>query len=39
MTVLRGQVLLNQGRLEQKPGYGKFLARTGPVAPIGGTAG
>jgi len=39
MTVLRGEVLLNQGRLEQKPGYGQFLARTGPVAPLGGTAG
>jgi dihydropyrimidinase len=39
MTVLRGQVLLNQGRLEQKPGYGRYLARTGPVAPIAGGAG
>jgi len=39
MTVLRGQVLLNQGRLEQKPGHGQFLARTGPVAPLAGTAG
>ena len=28
MTLLRGQVLLNQGRLEQKPGYGRYLART-----------
>jgi len=32
-------VLLNQGRLEQKPGYGRYLARTGPVAPIAGGAG
>jgi dihydropyrimidinase len=39
MTLLRGQVLLNQGRLEQKPGYGRFLARTGPVAPIAGVVG
>jgi dihydropyrimidinase len=36
MTLLRGQVLLNQGRLEQAPGYGRYLARTGPVPPIGG---
>jgi dihydropyrimidinase len=36
MTLLRGQVVLNEGRLEQKPGYGQFLARTGPVAPLGG---
>jgi dihydropyrimidinase len=26
-TILRGQVLLNNGTLEQKPGYGKFLPR------------
>ncbi|HEY7651299.1 MAG TPA: amidohydrolase family protein, partial [Methylomirabilota bacterium] len=39
MTILRGQVLLNQGRLEQKPGYGQFLARTGPVAPLAGVSG
>jgi len=37
MTLLRGQVLLNsEGVLEQKPGYGRYLARTSPVAPIGG---
>ncbi|MGQ4809860.1 D-hydantoinase [Candidatus Entotheonellaceae bacterium PAL068K] len=36
MTLLRGQVLLNQGRLEQKPGYGQFLECQGPIAPIGG---
>ncbi len=36
MTLLRGQVLLNQGRLEQQPGYGQFLACEGPRAPIGG---
>jgi dihydropyrimidinase len=36
MTLLRGEVLLNQGRLERKPGYGRYLARTGPVAPIAG---
>ena len=36
MTLLRGQVVLNQGTLEQKPGYGQFLARSGPIAPLGG---
>jgi dihydroorotase-like cyclic amidohydrolase len=37
MTLLRGQVLLNrEGVLEQKPGYGRYLPRTGPVPPVGG---
>lgn len=36
MTLLRGKVLLNEGVLEQKPGYGKFLACGGPRAPLGG---
>jgi dihydropyrimidinase len=36
MTLLRGQVLLNQGTLEQAPGYGRYLARTGPLPPLGG---
>ena len=36
MTLLRGQVLLNQGNLEQQPGYGEFLACEGPRSPIGG---
>ena len=36
MTLLRGKVLLNQGRLEQPPGYGQFLECEGPRAPIGG---
>ena len=36
MTLLRGQVLLNQGRLEQKPGFGRYLPRTGPQPPVGG---
>ncbi len=31
MTVLRGQVLLNDGKLEKAPGSGKFLAR--PAQP------
>ena len=36
MTLLRGKVLLNQGELEQKPGYGSFLASDSPRAPLGG---
>lgn len=36
MTLLRGRVLLNQGRLEQEPGYGGYLARSGPIPPLGG---
>ena len=36
MTLLRGKVLLNEGSLEQKPGYGKFLACEGPRSPVGG---
>src|SRR5262245_31246338 len=37
MTLLRGQVVLNpEGVLEQKPGYGRYLARTGPTPPLGG---
>jgi dihydropyrimidinase len=30
MTLLRGKVLLNEGQLEQGPGYGKYLARPVP---------
>ena len=36
MTLLRGRVLLNQGKLEQQPGYGQFLPASGPTAPIAG---
>jgi dihydropyrimidinase len=36
MTLVRGQVVLNEGRLEQKPGYGQYLARTSPQPPLGG---
>jgi len=36
MTLLRGRVLLNQGKLEQEPGYGRFLRRGRPMPPIGG---
>jgi dihydropyrimidinase len=36
MTLLRGRVLLNQGKLEQQPGYGQFLSAGSPLPPIGG---
>ena len=36
MTFLRGQVLLNQGTLEQNPGYGIFLECEEPRSPLGG---
>ena len=36
MTLLRGKVLLNQGKLEQEPGYGRFLECEGPTTPLGG---
>jgi dihydropyrimidinase len=36
MTLLRGGVLLNQGKLEQQPGYGQFLPAGSPLPPIGG---
>jgi dihydropyrimidinase len=28
MSILRGRILLNQGKLEQNPGYGRFLSRS-----------
>jgi dihydropyrimidinase len=36
MTLLRGQVLLNDGKLEQKPGFGQYLARGRPLPPVAG---
>jgi dihydropyrimidinase len=36
VTLLRGRVLLNQGKLEQQPGYGEFLSAGSPMPPIGG---
>ena len=36
MTLLRGQVLLNDGKLEQQPGYGQFMECEGPMTPLGG---
>jgi dihydropyrimidinase len=38
MTMLRGNVVLRDGNVEQAPGYGRFLARGGPVPPLGGAA-
>jgi dihydropyrimidinase len=39
MTLLRGQVVLgHDGGIEQKPGYGQYLPRTGPRPPLGGAA-
>ena len=36
MTLLRGEVLLKDGRLHQKPGFGRFLARSAPQPPVAG---
>ncbi|HEX7127038.1 MAG TPA: amidohydrolase family protein [Thermodesulfobacteriota bacterium] len=36
MTLLRGRVLLDRGRLVQEPGYGRYLPRGGPMPPLGG---
>jgi dihydropyrimidinase len=36
MTLLRGRVLLNQGKLEQQPGYGQFIPAGSPLPPIAG---
>ncbi len=36
MTLLRGQVLFNQGTLERKAGYGQFMDAEGPRSPLGG---
>ena len=36
MTFLRGNVLLNDGNLEQSPGFGNFISAGSPVPPIAG---
>jgi dihydropyrimidinase len=36
MTLLRGRVLLNQGKVQQQPGYGQFLPAGSPLPPIAG---
>ncbi len=37
MTLLRGRVLLHDGKLEQAPGFGRYLARGGPRPPLAGS--
>jgi dihydropyrimidinase len=34
MTLLRGEVLLDQGKLQQQPGFGRFLQRGAPQPPL-----
>jgi hypothetical protein len=36
MTLLRGETLLCDGKLEQPAGYGRFLVRGRSVPPLGG---
>ena len=36
MTMLRGRVLLNEGKLERRPGYGQFIPAEGPTPPVAG---
>jgi dihydropyrimidinase len=36
MSLLRGRVLLNEGRLEAPAGYGQYLHRGSPVPPVAG---
>jgi dihydropyrimidinase len=34
MTLLRGRPLLENGQLQQKPGFGQFLHRGAPQPPL-----
>jgi dihydropyrimidinase len=36
MTLVRGQTMLSEGRIEQKPGFGRYLSRTSPLPPLAG---
>jgi dihydropyrimidinase len=36
MTLLRGRTLLKDGKLEQEPGFGTYLRRSGPLPPLAG---
>ena len=36
MTLLRGKVLLQDGKLQQSSGYGQFLPASRPVPPVAG---
>jgi dihydropyrimidinase len=38
MTLLRGQVLTEDGEIRLEPGYGRFLESGPPMAPVGGRA-
>jgi dihydropyrimidinase len=38
MTLLRGQTLLENGQLRQKPGFGQYLHRGSPLPPINSAA-
>lgn len=35
MTMLRGEILVQDGRLQRRPGSGRFLERGRPLAPLG----
>jgi len=40
ITLLRGEVLLNPaGEIERKPGYGRYVPRTGPRPPLSSAVG
>jgi dihydropyrimidinase len=34
MTLLRGEILLENGTLNKNPGFGQYLHRTGPLPPL-----
>ncbi len=36
LSLSRGRLLLNEGRIEAQPGSGRYLRRSGPAPPIGG---
>ncbi len=36
MTMVRGNVVMKEGEILQKPGYGEFVRCSGPMAPLGG---
>ena len=38
MTLLRGQAIFENGKLQQGPGFGRFLARSAPLPPVGGAS-
>ena len=36
MTMVRGEVVMKEGEILQKPGYGEFVRCGSPMAPLGG---